>query len=133
VNIAGPTQLRHTATTWDYSPLDGAIKARPKAKPQNSDGVLTQHETGRVLFIENMKGGEESINSGECMTYTDVANLNPAKGTVVVVKHGDAKREDGAFLFNPKYILIWGKTDWVECNLEQFRERINNWWNEGLR
>jgi hypothetical protein len=131
MEIKQPRTVRHVATTMDYSPLNGAITSSPYAKPQNGDGVITQHITGRVLFIENMRVGEESTNEGESMTYTDLVNLNKDKSTVLLVKHSGLKREDGAFLFDPIEVKNWG-SEWKPCTIDEFRKRLNDWWEKGL-
>ena len=126
--MSAPTPLRHLATTMDYGSLDGAILGRPAIKPSNGDGLLTHHPSGRVLFIENKQPGE-NITEGQKIALTDLHNLGD-KTTVLVVEHSGKKTEMGAFLFDPLRYKHWGVTDWVPVSLEEFRAKLNKWWNK---
>lgn len=124
-----PTPLRKLAVTMDYSSLDGSIPESPKAKPADFDGVFTRHKTGRVLFLENKQPGEfESMSRGQTITLDDVLQLNPEKITVLVIEHSGVQTDIGAFLFDPQRVMNWKTKKWINCDLECFRKKLNEWW-----
>lgn len=123
-----PVGLRHNARSMDYRSMNGVIVNVPSAKPMDFDGIMTQHSTGRVLFIENKQPGEfGEMSIGQKITLDDVQNLSE-KVTVLIVEHSGKVTENDAWEFDPVRIMSWKEKKWIDCDISLFRALTSEWW-----
>jgi hypothetical protein len=131
-----PSKLQHPATSFDYSPLEGAL-SNFEILPSNLDWTVPTVEnpssidrvyrSGRGLIIENKVG--EPLRPGAATHLEWWADLNPNKLKVLVVWHSgkESPTVPGAFLFDPIFMQEIGQLYGEEVGINKFRHYMKIW------
>jgi hypothetical protein len=131
---AMPSKLRHTATSFDYEPLQGALD-NPVIVPSNLDWTIPTvnnpasidsiFQSNRGVIFENKVG--EGLLTGADLHLRWWADLNPRLKVWVVWHSGnESPTVPGALLFDPIYMREIGGYIGV-TDIKDFRRRLKEW------